>query len=140
MNHSKRFFMQLLTGTLITPVIGATSTHATPPSRYQELLLNRFSIAGFIYYDGPLLKDEQLLSLGTALKLRANPRNPFDRFAVEIYFQEQLIGHVPRSDNRHIHRMLAQGIQLKCKVIAPHPDSSLFSISAGVFLPAALSS
>ena len=51
------------------------------------------------------------------LTLKAEPGNPCDEYAVRIERRGAMIGYVPRSDNRLIHRMLRQGARLTCRVV-----------------------
>ncbi|MFZ1986122.1 MAG: HIRAN domain-containing protein [Desulfatitalea sp.] len=100
-----------LAAALRRPAVASPAAQA-PPSR---LLLNRFSIAGFQYYDGPALV--RRLRPGASLKLTREPRNPHDPFAVEIHLAKAKLGYVPRSDNKHISRLLEQGARLECRVV-----------------------
>lgn len=83
-------------------------------------LLNRFTIAGFQYHDGPTLLHS--LSPGQALALIAEPDNPFDAFAVRMDYQGRKLGYVPRSDNRHISRLLRQDVHVWCRVFKTDED------------------
>lgn len=149
MTTSRRNFFKII-GAL--PLAAALPRNAAaqpqPAPSATRLLLNRFSIAGFQYYDGPALlrrlrpgkeyiytvqvDGEQTyettrqgvkginparLKSGAALKLTAEPENPHDPFAVQIHIGKAKLGYVPRSDNRHINRLLEQGAQLECRVI-----------------------
>ncbi|MFP3870970.1 MAG: HIRAN domain-containing protein [Syntrophobacteria bacterium] len=57
------------------------------------------------------------LQAGERLALTPEPDNPYDRFAVEIHWRSVKMGYVPRSDNRHISRLLRQGADLVCRTI-----------------------
>jgi hypothetical protein len=89
----------------------------SPDGKY---LLDKFYVAGFQYYKGPSLIRQ--IKPGERLKLAARPQNSYDRFAVSIYRNEVMLGHVPRSDNKHISRLLQQGIPLHCNVIESNPN------------------
>lgn len=80
----------------------------------RKIMMNRFSIAGFQYYSGP--KILRKIKKGDRLTLVAEPKNPYDEFAVEIYFGKTKLGYVPRSDNRHISRLLGQGAEVLADV------------------------
>ncbi len=83
-------------------------------------LLNQFSVAGLQYYvDENKLKT---FKIGDSLKLNADPENDHDRFAVKLLKNEKLIGYVPRSDNKHIFRLLKQGVNLHCEIIDINPN------------------
>lgn len=99
----------------------------------KKTLLNRFSIAGFQYYDGPGIISR--IKSGDELELRAEPENPYDEFAVEIYLKGAKLGYIPRSDNRHISRMLSSGIPLSAIVEHTRPDESPWqAVKAAVYL------
>jgi len=76
--------------------------------------MNDFAIAGFRYYDGA--KELPGLVAGTKLTLRAEPANPYDCFAVEIFHGNAKLGYVPRFCNRHISRLLQDAVPLTCEV------------------------
>lgn len=86
----------------------------------REFLLNKFYIAGFQYYEGPSLAGR--FHTGTPLSLRAEPENPYDPFAVEILLGRTKLGYVPRTDNKHISRLLVQNARLTCRVAEVDPD------------------
>ncbi|MCW9705823.1 HIRAN domain-containing protein [Fodinibius salsisoli] len=85
-----------------------------------EYLLNKFYVTGFQYYEGPSLIDE--IKVGEQLILVVYPDNEYDKFAVEIYRNDIMLGHIPRTDNKHISRMLQQNVSLFCEVIEVNPD------------------
>ena len=49
------------------------------------------------------------LKVGSKLKLKAEPDNPYDPHAVAVYFHKTKIGFVPRSGNATISQLLAFG-------------------------------
>ncbi|HOT13998.1 MAG TPA: HIRAN domain-containing protein [Bacteroidales bacterium] len=69
--------------------------------------LTHFNIAGFTYYDGPIVFNE--LKIGTELRLVAEPDNRYDPKAVALYFGEHKLGFVPRGENSPISKLLEQG-------------------------------
>ncbi|MFZ7127387.1 MAG: HIRAN domain-containing protein [Desulfobacterales bacterium] len=93
----------------------AAAASPAPPEPPTRLLLNRFSIAGLQYYDGLALAHR--LKPEAQLELTRESRNPHDPFAVEIHLEATKLGYVPRSDNKHLSRLLEQGAQLECRVI-----------------------
>ncbi len=129
---SRRGFLKLLGA---APAVGAAlqapvSVKAAAP---KTTLINRFSIAGFQYYDGP----QHLAAFrpGDQLTLVAEPGNPHDEFAVQIYRGRLMLGHVPRSDNRHISRLLLDGVELQGRIEAVCPDNPAWrAVRVGVYL------
>jgi hypothetical protein len=83
-------------------------------------LLNKFYVAGFQYYKGPSIIGT--IKTGETLKLIAGRENYYDQFAVKIMRKGLMLGHVPRTDNKHISRLLQQNIKLCCKVAQVNPD------------------
>jgi hypothetical protein len=66
-----------------------------------------FHIAGFTYYDGVDVFYE--LKIGTELDFKAEPTNPFDAYAVMIYYKDTKLGYVPREANNVISKLLNCG-------------------------------
>ncbi len=97
-----------------------------PPAGWETefdiYLLNRFHIAGFPFYHG--MGVIRGIREGDLLQLVAEPTSPHDRYAVEVYRGRHKLGYVPRSDNRHISRLLRQGARLRCEVIEADPEDS----------------
>ncbi|TVQ98100.1 MAG: HIRAN protein [Desulfovibrionales bacterium] len=90
------------------------SAPAALSAAHQTCLLNRFAVAGLQYHEAPALLHH--LAPGQPLTLAAEPDNPFDHFAVRIDLHGRKLGYVPRSDNRHISRLLRQDVRLWCRV------------------------
>lgn len=109
---SRRGFLGLLAKLPLIPAAVLPTRGASAPKH--RVLMNDFAIAGFRYYDGA--KDLPRLTAGTTLTLRAEPENPHDRFAVQIFHGPAKLGYVPRFCNRHICRLLLEGVPLACEV------------------------
>jgi hypothetical protein len=69
--------------------------------------VTHFNIAGFTYYDGPIVFTR--LKVGTPLRLVVEPENKFDPNAVAIYFREKKIGFIPRDKNDLFNIFFEQG-------------------------------
>mgnify|MGYP001158207209 FL=1 len=92
----------------------------------KRYLLNKFSVAGFVFYDGPeLIKS---MEPGDELVMKPEPENIEDEYAVELYYKDTMIGHIPRSDNRHIFRLLNQGQDLVCTIRQVNPDEETWQM------------
>ena len=115
--YRRQFFKTLFALPLLA--LRGTAGAAKQPSSH-SYLLNRFAIAGFQYHDGPTLLPS--IQPGLSLALIAEPDNPFDSFAVRIDYQSRKLGYVPRSDNRHISRLLRQDARLWCRVKEVNED------------------
>jgi len=112
MMNSRRSFIKML---VAFPLAGFFRKECWAMSGESPCLLNRFYIAGFQYYRGPELL--QTIEQGQKLGLVAEPANPHDRFAVGILCKGKKIGYVPRTDNRHLSRLIRQGASLKCRAV-----------------------
>ncbi len=64
-------------------------------------------IAGFTYYNGPLVFNQ--LTIGTELTLAAEPDNKYDAKAVAVYFGEHKLGFLPRGLNNEVSKLLEMG-------------------------------
>lgn len=72
--------------------------------------IERFTIAGFSYYEGCVAMKN--LEIGTKLHLKAEPTNKHDRHAVEIYYKNIKLGYIPRNQNRSISKILQFGLPI----------------------------
>ncbi|MCZ7636730.1 MAG: HIRAN domain-containing protein [Verrucomicrobia bacterium] len=113
---SRRAFLGFLAKAPLVPVavLAPRPAQAAPPTSARQVLMNDFAIAGFRYYDGA--RELPGLAAGTKLTLRAEPANPYDSFAVEIFHGPAKLGYVPRFCNRHISRLLQDAVPLACVV------------------------
>lgn len=66
-----------------------------------------FNIAGFTYYEGPVVFNE--LKIGTRLRLLSEPDNKYDPKAIAIYYDDFKLGFVPRAVNDPISKLLEMG-------------------------------
>jgi len=83
-----------------------------------------FHIAGFTYYNGVDVFEN--LKIGKELLLKVEPENRYDPNAVAIYYQEDKIGFVPRSENEAISKFLNLGytdlFEVKISQIVPEAN------------------
>ena len=92
----------------------------------KHYLLNKFSVAGFYFYEGPNLLDK--MKTGDTLLMKPAPENIEDEYAVELHFKVTMIGHIPRSDNKHIFRLLKQSRKLVCTIREIDPDAETWQM------------
>jgi len=115
---NRRSFFKVLLG---VPVVGGLlykTSLANKPEK--EYFINQFYVAGFQFYYGPELIGK--MKVGQELVLRAEPENPHDHYAVELWLGEYKIGHVPRTENKHISRLLRQNFPMVSRIKAIYPD------------------
>ncbi len=82
-----------------------------------------FTIAGFSYYDGALIFNQ--LKIGQEVKLVAEPANIFDKNAVAIYLDDNMLGYIPKAFNREVSKVLNAGYSIFSGYIqAVSPESN----------------
>ena len=71
--------------------------------------LTNFHIAGFGYWEG--CEAFENLKIGTKLDLVREADNPFDPYAVAIYYEDFKLGFIPRGSNHDISKYLYMGLE-----------------------------
>ena len=92
----------------------------------QRYLLNKFSVAGFFFYEGRTFLEK--MKPGDTLTMKPNAENIEDEYAVQLHFKDTMIGHIPRSDNKHIFRLIEQGKDLVCTIREIDPDAETWQM------------
>lgn len=91
--------------------------------------LSHFNIAGFTYYDGPMVFQD--LKIGTRLSLQWDKENRYDPRAMSIFYNDVKLGYVPRSENRILYKLSQVGLlecaQVHIQKLAPyeHPENQI---------------
>lgn len=99
-----------------SPPPGVLARPAVARPAPRKLLMNQFRVAGLAYYD---VEDAiHGMRAGDPLRLVAEPTNPHDEFAVEIWHGAHKLDDVPRGDNQHISHLPRQDATLACEVWA----------------------
>ncbi|HOY57414.1 MAG TPA: HIRAN domain-containing protein [Verrucomicrobiota bacterium] len=132
---SRRVFLGFLGRLSLLPatLLSARTTAAGPGHGLRRILINDFAIAGFRYYDGA--KELPRLAAGAKLTLRAEPSNPYDSFAVEVFHGQVKLGYVPRFWNRHISRLLLGAVPVACEVEQVDPNAAPWeAVAVNVYL------
>ena len=78
-------------------------------------------IAGYQYHNGSQM--EHLFKQGTEFSLRHEPENPFDDYAVALYYNNSRIGFIPPDTNADVASRLQHGEPLKARVVTVDPQS-----------------
>jgi hypothetical protein len=78
--------------------------------------------------------------VGTLLTLRAEPENPHDSHAVMVFWQQHLLGYLPRENNTHASSLLRGGLPLLAHITSLSPDHPWSPIGLEVFVGQALPS
>ena len=130
MLNPRRLFLQWLP---TLPLLGFIAPPALAQPIPRKLLMNQFQVAGLAYYQVKAVI--QQIQPGDPLRLVAEPTNRHDGFAVELWHGEHKLGYVPRSDNRHLSRLLQQGATLTAEVWEADPDATVWEmVRAKVYL------
>jgi len=75
--------------------------------------LNEFYITGLEYYDAKELDFSDI----DYLSLHLEPNNEYDENAIEIYYQDEKVGYVPKNENSLITKMMQQNVNIIAKII-----------------------
>ena len=95
----------------------------------KKVHLTNFHIAGFGYWDG--CEAFEHLKIGTPLELVREVDNPFDPYAVAIYYGDYKLGFIPRGSNHDISKYLDMGLDdiydVRITRISPdvHPENQI---------------
>jgi 2-polyprenyl-6-methoxyphenol hydroxylase-like FAD-dependent oxidoreductase len=73
-------------------------SHTDAMAETVRMLIQSAAVAGFRHHRAPALFDQ--LRPGDALTLKREPDNPHDRHAIQVLWQGQLLGYVPRQNNQ----------------------------------------
>lgn len=98
----RRNFLTTLLGFAGSSIVPTSYARTQPKS--ESLLIQHSELAGFQYYEGKRLFHE--LKIGDKLTLKREAENPFDKRAVEVYWQGHMLGHIPRNQNAAISQMI----------------------------------
>lgn len=80
-------------------------------NKRQRYFLTKFYVAGFVYYDGETVVSK--LKINDEIKIVAEPTNPYDKRALELYTINNIkLGYVPRDQNPIPSRLLRQNLNL----------------------------
>ena len=102
----------LLQTLLTLPTLGlARATQANIGS----ILIQDSPVAGFQYYDGDIVWGQ--LRVGDELALRRAADNRYDPRAVEVWWRQHQLGHLPRVENHAVAQMLDRGLPLRARII-----------------------
>jgi hypothetical protein len=107
----RRTFFKRLFGT-----IGVAATGATIASKTRSVLIQESPIAGFQFHEGDAIWPS--LAVGAKLALLREAANTRDPDAVAVYFQNNKLGYVPRTENGAIAQMLDHGETLEARICA----------------------
>ena len=113
---------KLFNALIALPTLGLTGFARAGTATAQSVLLQVSPVAGFQYYDGPVVWD--CLRPGDRLLLARESGNPRDERAVAVYWHRHKIGYLPRRGNTTVAQMLDRRQALRAEVTTLHdsPD------------------
>jgi len=123
----RRNFLQALIAMVGTTTMPATGMPTTGSSKQniaiqKPLQILETSIAGFQYYEGERLFPQ--LNPGDLLQLRRAAENKYDKRAVEVYWQGNMLGHIPKIANMSVSQMMDRNMQLSAHITTLTPAYS----------------
>ena len=95
---------------------------APAPKGQATLLIQSSPLAGSQFHDLPDVVSQ--IHVGDALTLKRDPTNPHDSNAIQVLWQDHLLGFVPRRENRAVARAMDRGEPLVARVVALRPEES----------------
>ena len=82
-------------------------------------------IAGLQYYD--VLEIWKELKIGELLELIPEPENRYDKHAVMVTCKGKQLGYLPRSENRHIAKILNAGLNpYEARIQSLYQDNPIY--------------
>ncbi len=105
-----RQVMALCVASLLLALVATTAAQAAEV----RLLVQRSPLAGFRYYEAPVLFE--LLRPGETLTLVREPQNPHDPNAVRVDWRGHKLGYVPRRQNAALAWALDGGQPVEARI------------------------
>ena len=109
---------------------------ATPDSLHapgRRVLLQESPLAGYQYHRASGIWP--FLQVGEPLSLKREASNPHDANAISVWFRNEMLGYLPRHENRTLAQMMDRGEQLEGQIIRLLDDDNPWRrIRISVFL------
>ncbi|MEJ2464780.1 MAG: HIRAN domain-containing protein [Candidatus Thiodiazotropha sp.] len=86
-----------------------------PIQSRRRVLLQESPLAGFQYHRAAAIWP--FLRVGEPLRLRREPGNPHDRYAIAVWFRNEHLGYIPRRENRTLAKLMDQGERLEAQIV-----------------------
>ncbi len=108
----RRAFLRLVTCLPLFALrpVSLNCTQDIPKFDPKNILLLKSNVAGFRYYRGESVWAK--IKPGDPVILKREPRNPYDRKAIALYWYDHKLGYIPRIENSVIANLLDQGASL----------------------------
>ncbi|MDY7038269.1 MAG: HIRAN domain-containing protein [Thermodesulfobacteriota bacterium] len=109
---NKRTFLKTLAS---LPVLLVNPYISRSDAKTRSITMLKTLVAGFQYYQGKSIR--RSLKTGQELKLKREPRNPYDEKAIEIYWKTKKLGYIPRVDNEVVTNLMIQGKDIRAFIL-----------------------
>jgi hypothetical protein len=96
-------------------LLAAAAPALAQASAQAMMLVQSSPLAGFRYYQGAELWER--MRVGDALELVREPANPHDSNAVRVLWQGQMLGYLPRRENRAVARHIDAGGRVEARIV-----------------------
>lgn len=111
----RRHFLHTLLGGLGIGLGRTVYAKIDQNQKRRKLILLESPLAGYQYHRAPAIWP--FLQVGEPLHLKREPGNPYDRYAVAVWFRNEHLGYVPRQENRSLARLMDQGERLEASIV-----------------------
>jgi len=110
-------------GRMLLMPFGIVAPKKAEPKRLVHL--KDVYIAGTQYHDIATHKDLARLELGAVLRLKREPDNRYDTYAIRVETDAgEMVGYIPKHQNRTIARIMDQGVEVIASVDKIAPDEA----------------
>jgi len=75
-----------------------------------------------------------LLKPGQMYRMVREPANKFDKFAIEIFFEDYKLGYVPAAQNEIVARLMDAGKMFFCKLIQKEWRGSWLKLETEIYM------
>ena len=105
-------FVGLWTG---TPLRARTSKKCNDKARPTRVTFYSSYVRGTRY--GDYRRIRKLLKKGMKVELRSEPNNPYDRYAISIWWKNFKLGYIPAVENVALAGLMDAGIDLEARIV-----------------------
>tara|TARA_B100000315_G_C14288340_1_gene456246 strand:- start:30 stop:443 length:414 start_codon:yes stop_codon:yes gene_type:complete len=109
----RRTFIKSLALPFFVPAVNIFGS-SKPQKKEISVVFQESVVAGYQYYDGKNIWNR--LSINDSLRLKREPKNPYDSKAVEVYWKSAKLGYIPRLENVNVSHLIDRGEKLSAKI------------------------
>lgn len=101
---------------------------------FEEDILALSSIVAGTSYQNLAQIEEKIILNETKLKLKREPDNEYDKFAILVLMEEHKLGYIPKAKNQTIARLMDAGKEFYAKATQKEWEGKWLRIDIEVFL------